>query len=99
MEPPLEGAKPPQTGNCKGSEPPMHIFSTFYNKNIFLIRFCSGLDQYAFKKILRKKKPITFFLANFLFIFLESFETFTDPSLNEVRAKLNSSSKFLKTYN
>ena len=33
-------------------------------------------------------------LGHFFFAFLESSETYADPSLNEIRAKLNFSPKF-----
>ena len=72
-------------------------------KHWVLIRFRSNADLHTFQKILRKtnsqKKYCwtffpTIFLAIFLFIFLESSETYADLSLNKIGAKLIFLSKF-----
>ena len=67
-----------------------------FGANIFFALILLVTRSKCVSEDTKKKKLSNFFLGNFFFVFLESSktETYADPNLNEIRAKLNCSWKF-----
>ena len=82
----------PVLATCRGWSLRSKIFIESFGAKNFFVRFCSRPYQNEFQGILRILSK--FYFREFFFIFLESSETYADPTLNENGAKLNFSSKF-----
>ena len=79
-----------EPGGLGGRSPPNTIFQKVLNQKKYFY------SDFAKKCVLEdsKKIYISKIFSRFIFVFLESYEN-VDPSLNEIRAKLNFSTNFL----